>query len=147
MRGRKVEDPERPVESYPGYLGFYFDGDYLLEAELKPLLAFPWGEYRDLEVGPALSSKRTIEFSVGTTLSSLTFERDTIDLISFLDQLPTVVVTYDEDGGDLGPASGGVLTVWENEKFSLSEIAQSVKSCLVSLERDFEILKAPSKQE
>jgi len=147
MRKRKVEDPDRPVESYPGYLGRYHDGDCSFDAVLEPLLAFPWDEYRALEIGPENSPKRTIEFSIGTKLSSLTFEHDTIDPILLLDELPTVAVTFDEGGADLGPGSGGILTVWENENYSLNEIAESVKSCLRSLERDFEILKARSAQE
>ena len=42
---RKVKDPDRPIESYPGYLGLYYDGDYHLDPIIAPLLAFPWEEY------------------------------------------------------------------------------------------------------
>lgn len=137
----RVDDPDRPIETYPGYLGLYHDGSYDLDAVFEPLSEFPWGAYRDFEGPTEQAPERKISFSVGKKTIELTLDRDLINLIGFLDLLPTVILKSDEDGGDLMPGSGGILTVWENEEYNLNEITESVKGCAASLCRDFALLK------
>jgi hypothetical protein len=141
MKSRKFDDPDRPIETYPGYLGLYHDGSYDFDAVLKPLLAFPWREYRDFPAAEQYSSERTMHFSVGSKLFSLTFDRGMIELMEFLEKLPTVDVISDEDLGDLGPGSGGIITIFENDDFTLDEIKESITSSLSWLTKDFELLK------
>ena len=105
--------PDREIADYPGYLGLYFDGSQLLETILEPLGEFPWSDYRDFEPDFEQPDKTTIEFFVGSELVKTTFDRGDIDLVSFLEIFPTVVVRTDEEVlspeeiRELGPASGG----------------------------------------
>jgi hypothetical protein len=120
------------------------DGSYHFEPALQPLLTFPWKEYRDLETSPGCSSERTIQFSIGARAFSLTFDRDMITLLEFLEKLPTVTVSADADAGELGPGSGGMITIWESEKFDLDKIRESIKNCLDRLIEDLAFLKQHS---
>jgi hypothetical protein len=144
MKKRKFKDPDRPIETYPGYLGLCHDGSYEFDPVLQPLSSFPWKAYRDLETSSEDSSERNIRFSIGASVFSLTFDRDMIDLFEFLEKLLTVTLASDDYGGDLGPGSGGITTIWENEKFNLNEIQESVTRCLECLTEDFVPLKQHS---
>jgi hypothetical protein len=81
MKKRKFKDPDRPIETHPGYLGLYHDGSYDFEPVLQPFLSFPWRAYRDLETNPEYFSERAIKFSIGARALSLTYDRDIIDLL------------------------------------------------------------------
>jgi hypothetical protein len=137
------KDKDRPIETYPGYLGYYYDENYYLEPALEPLLGFPWREYSDFE-GASESSERTIEFLVRGRHRRVVFDRDMIYLAGFLDVFPVVVAKEDIGEDDWGPASGGILTFWQKSGYSLEGIADSVSSCRQALDRDFETIKKSS---
>ena len=140
----RPKDKDRPIETYPGYLGSFYDGSYYLEPVLEPLLGFPWREYSHSEGAPEESSERTISILVRTRHRRVAFDRDLIDLAGFLELFPGVVAKQEIGESDWGPASGGILTFWQRPGYSLDEIADSVASCRQALDRDFEAIKKSS---
>ena len=111
---------------------------------LEPLLGFHWREYRDSEGAPEEGSERTILILVRTRHRRVAFDRDLIDLASFLELLPGVVAKQEIGESDWGPASGGILTFWQRAGYSLDEIADIVASCRQALDRDFEAIQKSS---
>ena len=76
----------------------------------------------------------------------MSFDRDMIDLVQFLEDFPTIVVrdlaefqTLEEQL-DMGPGSGGVTFFFENEDYETKDIEESIRNCAASLRTDFDFL-------
>jgi hypothetical protein len=134
----KNDDYERPIETYPGYLGLTYDGDFLAQPELLPLKEFDLRTYSELvdEHG----GTRQVKLRLPTGPITIQFNAYD-DISNILDQLPTVKVYLDNGPPDAGPASGGTCLffiaddVGEFElKTSIAALATALKSDLCALE-------------
>src|SRR5271157_1976985 len=98
------DDYERPIESYPGYLGHAFDGDINAQSELAPLLDFDFRKYSELVDG--CGGERHLNVVLPSGRIAISFNAYD-GIVAILDQLPTVKVLLDNGPPDAGPASGG----------------------------------------
>ena len=99
------DDQERPIETYPGYLGLTCDGYFDAQFELKPLQDFDFLKYSELVdehdgerqlIIPSPAGPMIIVFNAYDEIASL------------LEQLPTVKVCIDNGPPNAGPASGPI---------------------------------------
>jgi hypothetical protein len=95
-------DRETPFDEYPGYLGYWWDGDFHAESELAPLSNFDLLAYNELV------DDRGGERQLNVVLPSgpITISFNAYDsMANILDQLPAVNVRLDNAPDD-SPASG-----------------------------------------
>jgi hypothetical protein len=132
------DDRETPMEDYPGYLGYSYDGDFHAETELAPLSDFDFRKYSELvdECG----GERRLNVVLPSGPITILFNAYD-DIANILDQLPTVNVRLDNSPDD-SPASGSLCVffiadgVSETElTVSVSALAETLKSDLTSLEK------------
>lgn len=133
------DDYERPIESYPGYLGLWFDGSFSAETELKPLQNFDFRKYGELieEHG----EERQLKVLIASGVIGITV-RAYDGIVELLDQLPTVTVYLDNGPPDAGPASGGTYVFFVTEGVSEADLRQSIEGLAVALRADFNSLEA-----
>jgi hypothetical protein len=137
MQQFESDDYERPIASYPGYLGCQFEGSFMPERELEPLARFDFKHYcklvdergeRSLQV-VLPSGKVNIAFDGGGGFPAI------------LDQLPTVKVCVDNGPPNAGPASGGCIVYFIAEGVSESELESSILSLVKAMESDLASLE------
>ena len=137
------DDYERPIETYPGYLGYYFDGSLELEPELQRLATIYLNGYDQNFV----ENSRKISLSLKSGNIKISFEGSGYedDFIEILDQLPTVRVVIDNGPPDAGPASSGSIIFFQAASVSGDELRSSVDALAGALESDIKSLKRANK--
>jgi hypothetical protein len=133
------DDCERPLESYPGYLGVLYDGSFICEPELAILRSFDFREYSELV--DQHGGKRLLKVPLPSGVATVEFESYD-DLARILDQLPTIEVRLDLGPPDAGPASGGLYVFFVAAGVSREDVKDSVCQLTQSLGADWqEMLK------
>lgn len=132
------DDFERPIETYHGYLGHYYDGSFFAEPALHPLRDFDFRKYSELVEVRGGERKLRIALALKTiTISFDVYE----DVANVLDQLPTVKVYLDRGLRDAGPASGGTCLFFAAEGFSDADLRASIASLAAALKADSALLE------
>ena len=130
-------DDERQIETYPGYLGLYFDGSLSAQAELRPLESFDFPRYRELVEEHGQRQLRVpLAYGAVTIVVS-----DCCDIIEVLDQLPTVTVYLGKSAPDWGPASGGIHIFFVRDGVSGPELEASINALADALKTDLALLE------
>lgn len=131
-------DYERPFETYPGYLGHFFDGDFHAEPELKPLQSFDFRKYGELleEHG----GERQLRLPLASGVSEISIAAYD-HIVHVLDQLPTIKVCLDNGPPDAGPASGGTYVFFVADGVSELDLKASIAALTVALLSDFTSLE------
>src|SRR4051794_28294038 len=97
------EDYETPIEYYPGFIGYTWDGEFFPGEALTALSSFDWNGYSELVEEAGGSRQITVHLPRGP----LTIKFEAYDDIAYmLDQFPSVKVYRDNGPPDAGPASG-----------------------------------------
>jgi hypothetical protein len=135
------DDYERPIESYPGYLGHFYDGTFSPGLELKPLDDFDFRKYSGIvdENGGVRRLSLVLNFG---TVPILFNAYD--DIGHTLDQLPTIKVYLDNGPPDAGPASGGIILFFTAAGFTEQAVEQSIIALVRLLEADLALLEERS---
>jgi hypothetical protein len=135
MKIWESEDRERPIETYPGYLGLYFDGDFMPEKELEPFKNFDFRYYAVLleEFG----KKRPLLIAFGSTQHTIVLPSDSNWTVArILDELPTVRVCIDNGPPNAGPASGGMIIFFLADDTTDEELTASISALRKALDTD-----------
>lgn len=141
METWKPDDCERAIESYPGYIGFYFDGSFQPEPILQPLEDFDFAQYGGLIGEHEQSGERRLNLTLPSgPLTHVIEEVD--DWPQLLDQLPTVKVYEDEGPPDGGPLSGGAIVFFMADGFGEEEVRASIAALAFALRADLASLQA-----
>jgi hypothetical protein len=135
------DDYERPIESYPGYLGLFYDGTFSSGPELKPLDDFDFQKYSEI-----------VDENGGARRLSLVLDCGTVPILfnaydnigHTLDQLPTIKVYLDNGPPDAGPASGGIILFFVADGFTEPAVEQSIIALVGLLEADLALLEESS---
>jgi hypothetical protein len=132
------DDYERPIETYPGYLGLMYDGSFLPEQELRPLEGFNLTRYSELVDEHGGTRQLNLILPTGTIKIAFSAYDD---IARILDQLPTIKVYLDNGPPDGGPASGGTYLFFIADgtndldlEVSITALAEALKSDLGELE-------------
>ena len=128
------DDYERPIETCPGYLGHYFDGDFHAETELQPLQSFDFWKYGELIDDQGRERRLTLTLASGVSEIAVSAYDG---IVRVLDQLPTVKVYLDNGPRDAGPASGGTYVFFTAEGVSESDLRESIDALALALRSDF----------
>ena len=132
------DDYERPIETYEGYLGHWFDGSLFAEPELAPLAKFDFDKYTEL-VEECCDGER--QLSIALPSGPITISYSAYDgIVEILDQLRTVKVCIDNGPPDAGPASGATVVFFIADGISKSELENSITAVAKALESDFSAL-------
>ena len=134
-----TDDYERPIETYPGYLGLTYDGTFLTEPELQPLQGFEFGKYSELV--DSLGGERRLGVHLASGPTTILFNAYN-DIAQILDQLPTVKVLLDNGPPDAGPASGGTCVFFIADGVSKTDLSASIAALATALNSDFALLEA-----
>jgi hypothetical protein len=132
------DDRERPIETYPGYLGLTWDGDFHAQPELKPLHDFDLMQYSELV--DDLGGERQLDIVLPSGPMAILFSAYD-GIASLLDQLPTVKVYLDNGPPDAGPASGGTCLFFIADGVSERDLEASIAALASALKSDFASLK------
>jgi hypothetical protein len=135
-------DQETPIEEYPGFVGYTWDGEFRPGPELKVLGDFDWSTYWELAdnyENPrriVLSyTPKDIECTVGA------YE----DIAHLLDQIPSLTVMYDNGPADAGPASGTGYVFFIADETSVETLVADMSRLRAGLDADFQELLELSK--
>ena len=131
------DDRERPIETYPGYLGLSYDGSIDLQPELAALEDFDFQEYNNFVEG---NGRRQLSVALSSGTFSIVLE-DSADISNILDQLPTVKVYLDNGPPDAGPASGGICLFFIADGTSEDELKVSIAALATALKLDLAALQ------
>jgi hypothetical protein len=137
------DDDERPIESYPGFIGMTMDYDFLPEKQLDCLRNLNWKRYRYLlEWAP---DDHTIEvvFRKGLRRVKNTLFDSSIHML--LDQVPSVKVFHDPGGES--PGSAAIYIFFIADGVSEEELEHDVLALEAALQSDFLTLEAKHGQE
>lgn len=99
----ECEDPDRPIETYPRYLGLWFDGSLSCAPELARLERTDIQKY--LRLVDEVGETRCLELRLPFGLVTIEVTGDE-GMHGILEQLKTIDVYLDNGPGDWGPASG-----------------------------------------
>jgi hypothetical protein len=132
------EDRERPIETYPGYLGLTWDGDFLAGAELEPLKNIDLTKYSELVDEHGGERELNVKLSSGDIKIAFNAYDDVAHI---LDKLPTVTVYLDNGPPDAGPASAGICLFFITDGVSEPELDESIAALATALKSDFVSLK------
>jgi hypothetical protein len=132
-------DYETPIEEYPGYIGYSWDGAFIPGPELTVLQNFDWSTYSE-RVDEAGGS-RTIKVALEGEVLNLTYEAYD-DPAYLLDQLPAVEVYKDDGPPDQGPAGGSGFVFVLKDDYTLEELSKQIAALRQSLDVDFSRLSA-----
>jgi hypothetical protein len=131
------DDREPPMEEYPRYLGYSWDGDFHAESELAPLLDFDFLTYSELVDDRGGERRLNVVLPSGP----ITILFNAYDGIAdILDQLPTVNVRLDNSSDD-GPASDSLCVFFIADGVSETELKVSVSALAETLKSDFNSLE------
>ncbi|MBX9777120.1 MAG: hypothetical protein K2Y71_22300 [Xanthobacteraceae bacterium] len=137
------EDDERPIESYPGFIGVTLDDEFFPEKELECLKSLNWERYTNLlEWAP---DDHTIEVEFRKGLRRINRTYDYSSLCWLLDQVPSIKVFHDPGGPSI--ASAAVFIFFIADGVSAEELEHDVLALLAALQSDFQALEAQHGQE
>jgi hypothetical protein len=137
------DDDERPIESYPGFIGMTMDYDFFPEKQLDCLRNLNWNRYADLlEWVP---DDHTIEVAFRKGLRHIKYTPVYSSIHMLLDQVPSVKVFYDPGGKS--PGSATIYIFFIADGVSEEELEHDVLALEAALQSDFQTLEAQHGQE
>ena len=139
MKLFECEDHDRPIESYPGYLGHWFDGSLVCASELARLERTDIDEY--LRLVDEVGETRCLKLALPAGPLAIDVDGDE-GIHGILEQLKTIDVYMDNGPGDWGPASGGILLFFLAEGVSEEEMMASIDVLADAVDADMASLKA-----
>jgi hypothetical protein len=128
MKLFQSEDPDRPIETYQGYLGLYHDGSVSYEPELSALERIDFNKYRRLLDEMGETRHLQLELPSGTLTLVIDGDQAVGDI---LDQLPTVDVYID----------GPFLLFFAAEGVAAGELVVSIAALTAAVEADLSRLE------
>ncbi|MBQ0824262.1 hypothetical protein KBI52_29110 [Microvirga sp. HBU67558] len=132
MDAFEFEDDDRPIETYPDYIGMAMDYELRLGQELVRLEGFDWKTYQELLEWAAPSHCIGISCSSGKQ----TIQIDEISWLgSVLDQVPSVRVAYD-DHEPLSHGSAAIHIFLKSDTVSYDQLANDIDSLRRALDED-----------
>lgn len=137
------EDDQRPIESYPGFIGLTLDHEFYPEKELECLKNLNWERYTDLLEWA--SDDHTIEVVFRKGIRRIRRTYDYSSLCWVLDQVPSVKVCYDSGGEGRGSAAIHIFFI--ADRVSAEELEHDVLALQAPLQSDFRTLEAQHGQE
>jgi hypothetical protein len=138
------DDHERPIETYPGFIGMMVDGDLFPERHLKCLSNINWNRYTYLREW--VPDDHTIEviFWRGPRQIRSTHS----DSVAWLlDQVPSVKVAHDPDIGSTPGGTASFYYFFIADDASEEELEHDVLALEAALQSDFRTLEARHGQE
>jgi hypothetical protein len=132
------DDHERPIETFPGYLGHIMDSDFFPGTELEPLEDIDLRKYNELVDEHGGERRLNIALPSGE-ITILFHAYDSI--VKILDQLPTVKVCYDAHASSLGPASAAIYVFFIADEVGITELDASIAALTTALKSDFASLE------
>jgi len=136
------EDPDRPIESYSGILGYTYD-DFplcIVDPILEPLNKIDWQEYaRVAEFG----DPRKLSLEIDNAEQQISISDDEVRLEEILDQTNFVDV-YADCPGDQGPASGTLYSFFRKGSISEDFLKKGIRALVEACQEDFAMLKQRS---
>ena len=137
------EDDERPIESYPGFIGMTSDEEFFPEKELECLMSLNWERYTDLLEWAPDDHTIGVVFRKGLRRIKRTY--DYSSLCWLLDQVPSIKVFHDPGGAS--HASAAIFIFFIADGVSAEELKHDVLALLAALQSDFRTLEAQHGQE
>jgi hypothetical protein len=134
-------DQGTPIEEYPGFVGYTWDGEFYPGDELKVLKDFDWRTYHEL-LEEYDQPRRLILRSLPQPIECEI--QPYADLAYLLDQVPSVRVMRDDGPPDAGPASGSGYVFFIADGVSVQQLGQEIASLRHALDADLRELSAGS---
>ena len=124
-------DMQQPIEYYPSYLGQSREGHLSVVEEIKFLNTIDWEYYKEL-VATLEDPIRYFNIEVGA--KKLLMPMDPFEDIAFaLDEIPSIDVQVDKDGG--------IYILFLKDGFAFEEAFSSILSFARAVEADIEYLQ------
>ena len=125
------DDEDRPIESYPGYIGMTMDHDFFPGDELSDLSEIDWNSYLRLLEFAADDHALTVAFKTGVRQIRV-IDGDSIATI--LDQVPSIHVSNAPDGKGL--ASAAIYVFFIADDVSMEDLDHDVRTLKEVVESD-----------
>ena len=138
------DDNERPIESYPGFIGQMIDYDFYPERQLRCLSNINWDRYTDLREWVPDDHTIEVAFRRGPRQIRSTYE-DSVERL--LDQVPSIKVARDRDGGSVPGGTAAIYCFFIADDASEEELEHDVLALGAALQSDFRTLEARHGQE
>jgi hypothetical protein len=136
------DDHERPIETYPGFIGMTMDYDFLPERQLRCLSNINWNRYTELREWVPDDHTVEVVFRRGPRQIRSTHGDSVVEL---LDQIPSVKVAHDPGG--YSPGSATIYVFFIADDASEEELEHDVLVLEAALQSDFRTLEARHGQE
>jgi hypothetical protein len=148
-KDKKMEEfdsdgPERPIETYPGFIGMTVDGDLHPERQLRCLSNINWNRYYHLREWAPDDHTIEVVFRRGPRQISSTYEDS---IASLLDQVPSIKVAHDPDIGSVPGGTASFYIFFIADDASEEELEHDVLALEAALQSDFRTLEARHGQE
>lgn len=137
MKTFEIDDPDKPIEEYPGILGCFCDG-YLsvIHEALQPLEECNFREYIKLleEISETDNHRLIVNLSSGPKEIIIECGSHKIDLLS---QIPSISVCQDAEPENSGPGYSPWYPIFMSDDFSIEKISSDILSVSEAIKADY----------
>jgi len=139
----ETDDYETPIEEYPGFLGYTWDGQFFPGPELKTMEEFDWQGYWELFDDDETPREINI---LGLSQPAICTISAYSDLAYLFDQMKSIKVMRDEGPVDCGPASGSGYVFFIADDFNVEQLRREITALREALEADKASLSTTARQ-
>ncbi len=125
------------VQQESGYLGLSWDREISAGPLLRPVKAFPWGEYDEL--CQMLPSARSLAVAFSKGSHAVRYDADE-DIAFLLDQVPTIEVLRDDGPPEPSFGAGGGYVFFRAKDATSESVQNDIAALLAALRADLEAL-------
>ncbi len=137
MKTFEINDPDKPIEEYPGILGCFCDG-YLsvIHEALQPLEACNFREYIKLleEISEVDNHRLIANLSSGAKEIIIEYGSCEIDLLS---QIPSISVCQDPEPENSSPGYSPWYPIFMSDDFSIKQISSDILVISEAIKADY----------
>jgi hypothetical protein len=136
LNNSETGDPNKPIEEYPGILGYFLDGDlFVIHEALNPLTEIDFHDYTSLleEQSTTDDHVLTVNLSSGDKILNVYWHDYGMDVLS---QIPSVVICQDEEPEGIGPGYSPGYNIFMSDHFSIEQISHDIAALSEAIKAD-----------
>lgn len=142
MKIFEINDPDKPIEEYPGILGYFLDGNLsIIHEALQPLKECNFQEYIELLEEKSEIDNHRLMVNLSSGDKELEIEWGVYE-INLLSQIPSITVCQDAEPENSGPGYSSGFPIFMSEHFSIEQISHDLSALAGAIKADYARLQS-----
>ncbi len=141
MDNSETDDPNKPIEEYPGILGYFLDGDlFVVHEALNPLTEIDFHDYTSLLEEQNTTDDHALNIHLSSCDTNIHIGWGDY-LFDTLSQIPSIVICQQEEPENTGPGYSPGFNIFMSDHFSIEQTSHDIAALSEAIKADHARLK------